>query len=67
MPSMFAFQPDGTMVNTTEMLALNIYKTFYASANSRGVAQAKAVMFFIIVAILALLQLKLTRDKEVQA
>ena len=62
-----AFQPDGTMVNTTEMLALNIYKTFYASANSRGVAQAKAVMFFIIVAILALLQLKLTRDKEVQA
>ena len=62
-----AFQPDGTMVNTTEMLALNIYKTFYASANSRGVAQAKAVMFFIIVAILALLQLKLTRDNEVQA
>lgn len=62
-----AFQPDGTMVNTTEMLALNIYKTFYASASSRGVAQAKAVMFFILVAILALAQLRFTRDKEVQA
>lgn len=62
-----AFNPDGTMVNTTEMLALNIYKTFYASANSRGVAQAKAVVFFILVAVLALAQLKLTRDKEVQA
>ena len=62
-----AFQADGTMVNTTEMLALNIYKTFYASANSRGVAQAKAVLFFILVAVLALAQLRFTRDKEVQA
>lgn len=62
-----AFQPDGSMVNTTEMLALNIYKTFYVSANSRGVAQAKAVVFFIIVAILAIAQLKFTREKEVQA
>ena len=61
-----AFQPDGTMVNTTEMLALNIYKTFYTSANSRGVAQAKAVLFFIMVAVLALAQLRFTRDKEVQ-
>ena len=61
-----AFNPDGTMVNTTEMLALNIYKTFYTSANSRGVAQAKAVIFFILVAILALAQLKFTREKEVQ-
>ena len=61
-----AFNPDGTMVNTTEMLALNIYKTFYANANSRGVAQAKAVVFFIIVAVLALAQLKFTREKEVQ-
>ncbi len=60
------FQPDGTVVNTTEMLALNIYKTFYTGANSRGVAQAKAVIFFILVAIFALIQLKATRQKEVQ-
>lgn len=60
------FQSDGSMVNSTEMLALNIYKTFYTSAKSRGVAQAKAVVFFILVAVLALLQLKLTREKEVQ-
>lgn len=61
-----AFNPDGSMVNTTEMLALNIYSTFYTSANSRGFAQAKAVLFFILVAVLALAQLKLTREKEVQ-
>jgi len=64
MPTLF--QDDGTMLNSTEMLALNIYKTFYASAKSRGVAQAKAVIFFILVAVLALLQLKFTREKEVQ-
>lgn len=61
-----AFKADGSMVNTTEMLALNIYKTFYASANSRGLAQAKAVIFFVLVAILAIAQLKFTREKEVQ-
>ena len=61
-----AFKEGGVMVNTTEMLALNIYQTFYASANSRGVAQAKAVLFFILVASLAILQLRMTRKKEVQ-
>lgn len=61
-----AFQPDGSVINTTEMLALNIYKTFYTGANTRGVAQAKAVMFFILVAVLALAQLRSTRQKEVQ-
>ncbi len=60
------FGEGGTMINTTEMLALNIYKTFYAGAFSRGVAQAKAVLFFVLVAILALAQLRLTRQKEVQ-
>ncbi len=61
-----AFQPDGSIINTTEMLALNIYKTFYTGANTRGMAQAKAVMFFILVAVFALAQLKATRTKEVQ-
>lgn len=60
------FKPDGTVINTTEMLALNIYKTFYTGANTRGIAQAKAVMFFILVAVLALAQLRATRQKEVQ-
>lgn len=61
-----AFRESGAMVNTTEMLALNIYKTFYTGASSRGVAQAKAVIFFVLVAILALAQLRATREKEVQ-
>ncbi len=63
----YIINPDGTTVHTTEMLALNIYDTFYGQAsNSRGVAQAKAVLFFILVAALGLMQLKFTRDKEVQ-
>ena len=62
-----AVQADGSMINTTEMMALNIFKTFYASANSRGVAQAKAVMFFILVAVLAMAQLRFTREKEVES
>ncbi len=60
------FTEAGTTINTTEMLALNIYKTFYTSANTRGLAQAKAVMFFVLVAVLALAQLRFTREKEVQ-
>ena len=63
----YIINPDGTSLHTTEMLALNIYNTFYGqNANSRGVAQAKAVLFFILVASLGLLQLRSTRDKEVQ-
>ncbi len=63
----YIINPDGSSVHTTEMLALNIYNTFYGqNSNSRGVAQAKAVLFFILVAAMGLLQLKATRDKEVQ-
>ena len=58
---------DGSMVKQTEMLALNIYNTFYGqSSASQGVAQAKAVLFFILVAGLGLLQLAYTRKREVQ-
>ncbi len=64
----YIINPDGTTVHTTEMLALNIYDTFYGQAsNARGVGQAKAVLFFILVATLGLMQLKFTRNKEVQA
>ena len=63
----FVIQPDGSAIKTTEMLALNIYSTFYGSgAKSPGVAQAKAVLFFVLVAGLGLLQLSHTRKKEVQ-
>ena len=61
----YIINPDGTSVHTTEMLALNIYNTFYGqNINSRGTAQAKAVLFFILVAALGLLQLRGTRSKE---
>ncbi len=63
----FTIQPDGTTIKQTEMLALNIYNTFYTSSvASQGTAQAKAVVFFILVAGLSLLQLSFTRKKEVQ-
>lgn len=51
----------------SEMLALNIFNTFYGRTGWEGVGQAKAVIFFIIVAVIALLQLGITRRKEVQA
>jgi raffinose/stachyose/melibiose transport system permease protein len=62
----FIFMSDGTVIRSTEMLALNIYNTFYLNANSRGVGQAKAVVFFILVATLALVQFTSTRRKEIQ-
>ena len=63
----YIIQPDGSTINTTEMLALNIYNTFYGSnANARGTAQAKAVIFFILVAAIGLIQLNYTRKREVQ-
>ena len=49
----------------TSMLALDIYDTFYGRIGWQGVGQAKAVVFFIIVALIALIQLNLTRSKEV--
>ena len=57
---------DGGKVKMTEMLALNIFNTYNINKNWHGVAQAKAVVFFIIVAVLALAQLNATRSKEVQ-
>ena len=54
----------GEPLHKTEMLALNIYSTFYGRVGAEGVGQAKAVVFFIIVVAIGLLQLKLTRDKE---
>lgn len=50
----------------SEMLALNIYNTFYGRTGWEGVGQAKAVVFFVLVVAIGLIQLKATRSKEVQ-
>lgn len=57
---------NGAPMNKTQMLALNIYKTFYDKPGFEGVGQAKAVIFFIIVALIAVIQLRATRSREVQ-
>ena len=56
----------GAPERSTEMLALHIYNTFYGRAGWQGVGQAKAVIFFIIVAVIALVQLKLTSRREIE-
>ena len=50
----------------TQMLALDIYQTFYGSVGQEGVGQAKAVLFFILVAVIALLQMRITRRREAE-
>lgn len=55
-----------TKINATELLALNIYSTYSINKNYHGVAQAKAVIFFLLVAVLAILQQRATSRKEVQ-
>ena len=63
MPSIIV---DKAKVNVTELLALNIYSTYNINKNWHGVAQAKAVIFFILVAVLAIAQQWVTRSKEVE-
>ncbi len=57
----------GAPSKQTQMLALDIYNTFYGRTGYEGVGQAKAVVFFVIVAAIALLQLYLTRSREVES
>ncbi len=57
----------GAPSKRTAMLALDIYNTFYGRAGYEGVGQAKAVLFFLLVAAIALGQLVLTRRREVEA
>lgn len=56
----------GAPSKKTAMLALDIYNTFYGTMGYEGVGQAKAVIFFVIVALVAFIQLRLTRTKEVE-
>lgn len=56
----------GAPSKQTTMLALDIFNTFYSTTGWEGVGQAKAVVFFVLVALIALIQLVLTRRKEVE-
>ena len=56
----------GAPSDKSQMLALNIFDTFYGRTGWEGVGQAKAVIFFILVAAIAIIQLRATRSKEVQ-
>ena len=58
----------GEPAKASQMLALNIYDTFYARSGAqwKGIGQAKAVVFFLLVISIALIQLYFTRRKEVQ-
>ena len=58
--------PDGSVIKTTEMLALNIVNSYTSNATNRGPGQAKAVVFFILVAAISIIQLRATRKREVQ-
>jgi raffinose/stachyose/melibiose transport system permease protein len=57
----------GAPSKRTTMLALDIYNTFYGKSGWEGVGQAKAVIFFIIVALIVLVQLLITRKREVES
>lgn len=56
----------GAPMKKTELMALNIYQTFYGRVGFEGVGQAKAVIFFLIVIVMAGLQQYFTKSKEVQ-
>ena len=58
----------GAPGHDSEMLALNIYNTFYARSGPqwKGFGQAKAAIFCILVILISAIQLKTTRSKEVQ-
>ena len=56
----------GAPMYKTEMLAMNIVDTMFSRNGFEGVGQAKAVVFFLIVAFIAYMQIKLTSEKEVE-
>ncbi len=56
----------GAPGKATQMLALDIFNTFYGSVGEEGVGQAKAVIFFLLVSLIALVQLRITRSREAE-
>lgn len=57
---------NGAPANETTMMALDIYNTFYTTFGQQGLGQAKAVVFALLVALIAFLQLRITRGREEQ-
>ena len=57
---------NGAPGDASALVALDIYKTFYSRPGYEGVGQAKAVIFTIIVAVVAMIQLRATREKEIE-
>ena len=59
----------GEPAHASELLALNIYQTFYGRSGPqwKGIGQSKAVIFFLLVVVISLVQLRFTRSKEVQS
>ena len=58
---------NGAPGNDSSLVALDIYKTFYGRTGYEGVGQAKAVVFAVLLAVIALAQLHITRDREVES
>ena len=58
---------DGAPGGSTEMVALNIVKTMFNRVGAEGVGQAKAVIFVVVVVVIAMFQLRATRSREVEA
>jgi len=56
----------GAPGKASAMLALDIFNTFYGRNGYEGVGQAKAVVFFLFVAIIVLLQLRFSRSREIE-
>jgi raffinose/stachyose/melibiose transport system permease protein len=56
----------GAPARASSMLALDIFNTFYGSMGYEGVGQAKAVIFFLFVALFVLLQLRFSRSREIE-
>lgn len=57
----------GAPARQSQMMALDIYTTFYSRVGSEGMGQAKAVVFFVIVALIAIVQIRATRTKEIES
>lgn len=53
------------LTNGTQMLALNIYNTAI-SKNSYALGQAKAILFFILLACVSIIQVRISNKKEVE-
>lgn len=57
---------NGGPFKSTEMLALNIYTEAFVN-NRYGIGEAKALIFFIVVAAISILQVTITKRKEVES